>query len=312
MWAGLLFVVLLIAAFLFGRRRSAPVAIGVAIWAIFFLPVANLVFPVGTLMAERLAYLPSLGGCLVVGHLTAGLAARRRGYGRAVAAACLVAVVALSVRTVVRNGVWSSNASLALNDARVNPDSAKLHAGAGIAAFDLGERRRAEEAFRRAVEIYPDYAQVHFNLGQLLREEDRHAEAIEHLARAASLSDNPRPLQSLKELAVELEANGRAVDAVQAYAALERLLPSDYGTRFNHGRLLLALGQRQRASEVLSRLADDDAQGIPGQLAAALVAQLAGRPDEATRRFRELLTRRDLPPAIRARVEGLLAELEAD
>lgn len=54
-----------VAALAWGWKRSRPVALGMLVWIVFFLPASNLLFATGTLMAERLAYLPSLGACLI-------------------------------------------------------------------------------------------------------------------------------------------------------------------------------------------------------------------------------------------------------
>jgi tetratricopeptide (TPR) repeat protein len=165
------------------------------------IPASNLLFPSGTLMAERLGYLPSVGGCLLVGWLAQLAFSRWRRAGVLVIGISLALLVACSMRTVWRNPVWNNNSTLALHDARVMPRSAKLHAGAGIVLHDRGDAAEAEAAYRRALEIYPDYAQIHYNLGTLLQKQSRNTEAVEHLIRAATISPhNPRPFKALERL----------------------------------------------------------------------------------------------------------------
>jgi tetratricopeptide (TPR) repeat protein len=177
------------------------VALGAAAWILFLIPGSNLLFPSGTLMAERLAYMPSLGGCLLVGWLAWLAYSRMRGAGGIVIVIAAVLLLACSVRTVWRNPVWKDNSTLALHDAAVMPRSAKLHAGAGIVLHDGGKLVEAEAAYRRALEIYPDYAQIHYNLGRLLQKQARYTAAVEHLVRAATLSPhNPRPFKALERL----------------------------------------------------------------------------------------------------------------
>lgn len=56
----------------FGVRqleRSPLVLICIAFGVIPFVPASNLLFPVGTVVAERLLYFPSVGFCLLVGHV---------------------------------------------------------------------------------------------------------------------------------------------------------------------------------------------------------------------------------------------------
>ena len=58
------------------RRLASrsPLALGFLFFCAALLPVANLLFPIGTIFAERLAYLPSAGLCLAAGALIAGSA----------------------------------------------------------------------------------------------------------------------------------------------------------------------------------------------------------------------------------------------
>src|SRR5262245_18416846 len=89
--AGLTTVASLVGLLLLGWRRSRPVLLGTSVFVLFLLPAANLLFPAGTLMAERLLYLPSLGICVNAGHLVADVA--RRGRPALVAGALLTVVL---------------------------------------------------------------------------------------------------------------------------------------------------------------------------------------------------------------------------
>ena len=43
------------------RRRDLPLTIGVSMAVLFFAPASNLISPIGTIMGERLFYLPFAG-----------------------------------------------------------------------------------------------------------------------------------------------------------------------------------------------------------------------------------------------------------
>jgi len=316
LWIGALWILMLAGMLVWGFRRSRPLALGVVVWALFFLPSANLLFPAGTVMAERLAYLPSLGACLILANRCAWLGSptasplRRFGMARQLTPVLLAAVVvaALFARSWARNPQWADNRALALHDVETQPRSAKLQAGAAIVLHGEGRRAEAEAAYRRALEIYPDYAQMHFNLGRLLLDGGDGAGAVEHLSRAARLSpSNPRPYKSLAPL---LERMGRRDEALAAYEAGTRLDPGDAGLRFNHGRALLASDRPAEAEQVLAALARDHPQAVPARLGLALLAETEGERERAAGIYRELLARRDLAPDVRANIEARLAPID--
>ena len=91
-----------------------------------FLPASNLLFPIGTIMADRLLYLPSFGlvGCLVLAICAVAPASKHAFIARVLL--CLL-VIAFGVRTWIRNGNWTSELAIATTDVRVSPKSFKLH-----------------------------------------------------------------------------------------------------------------------------------------------------------------------------------------
>jgi hypothetical protein len=233
LWAGAGFLALLVGSLVLGRKLPRPIAFGSASFFLFFLPASNLLFPAGVLMAERLAYLPSVGACLVGGEVFSRLAGEAASSGggdrirrRAVLIVGGLLLAILGARTWVRNPVWKDNATLALNDVEILPRSAKLQAGAGIVLHEQGRFEEAEKRYRTAVSIYPDYAQIHYNLGVLLAGRGRRIEAAGETARAAALApSNPRPERLARQL-FEAAAPGETSAIARALLAEPRLPPS--------------------------------------------------------------------------------------
>jgi tetratricopeptide (TPR) repeat protein len=86
----------------------------------------------------------------------------------------------------------------------LKPDDAVAHYNLGHALLKSGEEQAALEAFRNAVRCQPDYADAHTNLGKLLLQWGRRSEAVEHLERAARLAPHDAtPARLLKEAAAE-------------------------------------------------------------------------------------------------------------
>ncbi|MGH7567984.1 MAG: hypothetical protein ACREL9_03290 [Gemmatimonadales bacterium] len=150
------------------RRQRRVEAFGLGWIAIAFLPVANLLFPIGVLTAERTLYLPSAGLALAVGAL---LAPAMRGR-RAVLIAGVVLVVA-GARTALRAPVWKDDARLALSMLEDSPRSYRGLSHAGALYLVRRQPAKALAAYREAAKVFdrdPQYfysaADAAFQLGQ--------------------------------------------------------------------------------------------------------------------------------------------------
>jgi tetratricopeptide (TPR) repeat protein len=159
-------LLLLLIAGALARLSSGPrstEALGVLFFALALLPTGNLLFPIGTVFAERLAYLPSAGLCLAMGSLLARgtLLARDVRASASFPAArlrLLAAVLALfCARTVVRNAVWWTDPGLFQNLIATAPQSAKAHYDLAYASADRGRDALARAEYARAIALYHDY-----------------------------------------------------------------------------------------------------------------------------------------------------------
>src|SRR5690349_13046578 len=57
----------------------------------------------------------------------------------------------------------------------------------GIACSEHGDLPGAEQAFRRAVKLKPEFAEAHYNLGKALRDQDQLESALQEYRRAHAL-----------------------------------------------------------------------------------------------------------------------------
>ena len=142
------------------KRKSEWILAG-GIYLAGFATTANILIPTGTIMGERLAYLPSAGFCLLVAivwtHLFTGAQLRQRQQTQTIAAALVVlAVVALGARTVVRNRDWKSNLTLFAAAVQAAPGSAKAHTNLGSAYMNEKQWGPARAQFEAVLRIYPE------------------------------------------------------------------------------------------------------------------------------------------------------------
>ena len=102
-------------------RRNRPLAFFIAFFFIALAPTANILMPIGTIMAERLLYLPAVGfaGCLAV--------VLCRAPGRAAVAAAIAIGLVFSARTFARNFDWKDDVTIWASAAANSPNSNKAH-----------------------------------------------------------------------------------------------------------------------------------------------------------------------------------------
>ena len=165
-WAGLALVALVVIL----AVRRADLRRGLLLYVVLFSPTANLLFPIGTVMGERLAYLPTAGVALV----GATLLARTQRWRE-----ILVAVVVLyGVRTVVRNRDWQNADAFYVSLVHTSPRSAKAHYAHGLFRAGRDDDTGAVAAYDHALTILPAYPSVYLNRGNALARLGRRAEAM--------------------------------------------------------------------------------------------------------------------------------------
>ncbi len=201
-WIRALAVLVLTAAVIGGFRKRAPlVVLGVLFFLAAFGATSNVVFPIGTIFAERLAFTPSAG--LAIALAAAGLARSRDGPGGSDKPfAFTPAVLLLSsllgiyfVRAVVRGQDWLDRDTLYILTAEQSPGSARAHRLAaeghlriGLASRDPAEKRRrdklCEDEIGDALRILPTYPGAMAFWGEFLVKRNRFKEAAPILTRA--------------------------------------------------------------------------------------------------------------------------------
>ena len=137
------------------RRGRRVEAFGLGWIAIALLPVANLVFPVGVLVAERTLYLPSAGLALAAGAWLKDLAPERL---RVVVAAL---VVAGGVRTALRVPVWRDATFVIISELEDSPRS--YDGPARMVGVYLSRRQpeKAIAAYRASTAIFDRFPWVY-------------------------------------------------------------------------------------------------------------------------------------------------------
>lgn len=205
-----------------GRRWSRGPVLALAVFLLLLAPVSNVLIPIGTIMAERLLYLPSVGSCLLAGFGFAAVRARTAGSARRVALVAFALLIALhSALVVARSRDWASDLRLFAAAVAASPNSAKAHYNHGSALADAGETRQAEAALRSAVAIAPAYPEAQNLVGTLLLARGELAEAAR--AFQAALQSSPDYPPALANLGIVRRRQHRIDEARQLLERAVRL-----------------------------------------------------------------------------------------
>eukprot|EP01122_Echinamoeba_exundans_P009807 TRINITY_DN352_c0_g1_i1.p1 TRINITY_DN352_c0_g1~~TRINITY_DN352_c0_g1_i1.p1 ORF type:complete len:772 (+),score=74.37 TRINITY_DN352_c0_g1_i1:229-2316(+) len=152
---------------------SRRVAFGV-LWLVFpFLPTSNALVWVGTMLAERLLYLPSVGLCILVAAGAQTMMEHNPKSSLRILSICALVCAIFSAKTMERNQDWVDERRLFDSAERVCPDSAKVHYNQGIMAMDRKNFTQARFHFRRTREIEPMHCELDLQYGILAWEDKK-------------------------------------------------------------------------------------------------------------------------------------------
>jgi protein O-mannosyl-transferase len=143
-WLALLFIGAILSIVIIRYRRDPLMFFAAGFFGITLLPTSNLIFPIGSIMAERFLYLPSIAFVLAM----VALSYRVPGHRPDVALALIL--VLFTLRTVVRNPDWNNDMALTSHDVNVVPDSFKLHGIYARALFDQNPRANIDRVIEEA------------------------------------------------------------------------------------------------------------------------------------------------------------------
>lgn len=174
--AAAVFIGLLVWSF----RSSRPVCFGLAFIAVTFSITSNIFISIGTVIGERLLYVPSFGFCLALAVLLKAIPTTWK-HPAAQKVSNLILAVLLAgycARTLARNPDWKSTLTIMKSAEEVSPNSVKVNSNLGQLYKLRGDPRMAEEYYRRSLEIRPCHSHALAGLSFILAEEGRLKELL--------------------------------------------------------------------------------------------------------------------------------------
>ncbi len=153
---GLVILTALVVAGLLAWDRGNALAALALLWLpITLLPVANLLFPIGVMLAERTLYIPSvaisIGLALLASETERLRAPLRRGLGLALGVALAFMVVRVQTRTLD----WDSTDSIMMAQVRDRPESFRAVWHVARMSRRDGKPELAVQQYQQALQLWP-------------------------------------------------------------------------------------------------------------------------------------------------------------
>lgn len=165
--AGFIFIACILIVAVLLHSRKPIVVLGFLVFFISIIPVSNLFFPVGTIFAERLMYMPMVGLSLTFAHILFLIRSQLqivRSYIDRLLIPGFFAVCALL--TLMRNNDWKTNCGFFQVLVQTSCKSAKAHFGNGVCMCHAGNIDACVKEYEEAISIYPAYTHAYIQLAQ--------------------------------------------------------------------------------------------------------------------------------------------------
>ncbi len=238
-WLGLLYAVIR------GWKKKTWWAYGILFYVCTMSITSNIVFPIGTNMSERFAFLPSAGLALIVGYALA--LGYNSSYRKYITAAGLALLIGYGGWTLIRSHVWTDNHTLFTTDIKTSKRSAKLLNAVGGDLVTMAEHekdavikeeylREAQNYLKKAIEIHPNYKLSYLLLGNSSFYLGDLEQAIIYFRHVLKLDPNYQ--EGRKNLGVALRDQGKVMGeknnnlsaAITLLLEAVQYLPDDYET----------------------------------------------------------------------------------
>jgi tetratricopeptide (TPR) repeat protein len=269
------------------RKRRPFLAVG---WCWFLgtlIPVIGLVQVGNQAMADRYAYLPSIGFFLMIVWTGTEMISRLSQLKVPAIGLTACALCGLGVVTWVQAGYWKSSDSLFQQAIRVTRNNFIAYNSLGFDAFDRGEFSRAKDYFETAVSINPASDAAWSQLGAIVVEQNDLTGGANACLHALQL--NPRNAGALATLGLIDVKSGKLTEGIAKYRTAIQIKPNLRSVHFNLANALVRVSDFTGALQEYEEAVRLDPRSTDARNNLGYLLLRTHRPDEAIGQFRVAL-----------------------
>lgn len=254
-WPGLPVVLSLLVLTAGALKKYPPLGFA-GFWFFLILAPTSSLLPLEDLAFEHRMYLPlaalaalgTAGGFELLRKLFPGRPERRRAWGIALT---VIIASGLGTLTARRNRDYHSAAGIWEGVIARRPRNPRAYNSLGNIVLKEGNPGRAEDLYRRAIEVSPRYQPAHYNLANLLAGRGELEEAVVHYRK--TLKINPGAVEAHNNLGIALFALGEVSAARAHFLSALEIDPLDPAAHYNLGLILFKRGDAASALPHLER-----------------------------------------------------------
>lgn len=239
-------------------------------------------------MADRFAYLPSIGLFVLIAWAAVEMTANFRFREIVLAGSSLALLASASLATRLYMADWKDSETLFRRTLALTRNNYTIYVN--LSGIMLKQERYEEqlELLREALRIYPVSPHAHVGLGMGLEKLGRMDEAKEAFRKAILLGEHDFGANA--RLAEYFAEDGRYAEAEPLFRVALQLKPGHKETRYNLGAALVYLGKYEEGLAYLWEIQQRDPSYHTASFLAGKALLALGRPVEAVAQFRQAVS----------------------
>jgi tetratricopeptide (TPR) repeat protein len=161
------------------KNKKPLITLGGIIFIFSFMPISNILFPIGTIAGERLFFYPSLGWCLILGFIFYNILNSIKKEQAKIYFIVFISLIMIlySGLSLKRQRAWLTEENLFTSAKECAPNSVLSLSNFGAMHLIKGNLEKAEEELTKSMNIKPIYSKGLNNLGLVYFKQGRYDEA---------------------------------------------------------------------------------------------------------------------------------------